>query len=98
MAAAFLFMKWEYMTIMFEATGWFLAGKLDGTFSTTVTLLAVYNSTRVAQRLKYYSSGTVGYFCAGPTNALAAPNTAATLLFETSSRAFSKPFRTSFML
>ncbi len=23
-------MKWEYMTIMFEATGWFLGGKLDG--------------------------------------------------------------------
>jgi hypothetical protein len=23
-------MKWEYTTIMFEASGWFLGGKLDG--------------------------------------------------------------------
>ncbi len=23
-------MKWEYTTVMFEATGWFLGGKLDG--------------------------------------------------------------------
>jgi hypothetical protein len=23
-------MQWEYMTVMFEATGWYLGGKLDG--------------------------------------------------------------------
>jgi hypothetical protein len=23
-------MKWEYATVMFEASGWFLGGKLDG--------------------------------------------------------------------
>jgi hypothetical protein len=23
-------MKWEYITVMFEASGWFLGGKLDG--------------------------------------------------------------------
>ena len=23
-------MKWEYRTVMFEASGWFLGGKLDG--------------------------------------------------------------------
>ena len=23
-------MKWEYVTVMFEASGWFLGGKLDG--------------------------------------------------------------------
>jgi hypothetical protein len=24
------FMKWEYRTVMFDASGWFLGGKLDG--------------------------------------------------------------------